>query len=59
MCPFGEEAEDPYEIYQEIISAKLQFPDYMKDKKAKRLMKKLLNPSPDARLGGSYANLKA
>ena len=28
--PFGEEAEDPYEIYQEILKKPLAFPNYMK-----------------------------
>ncbi len=57
-CPFGEEAEDPYEIYQEILSGKLEVPEYMKDQKALSMMKRLLNQQPEKRLGGSYANLK-
>ncbi len=38
MVPFGEEAEDPYEIYEEIIKKELQYPNYLKDKKSKKLM---------------------
>jgi cGMP-dependent protein kinase len=37
MCgyvPFGEEAEDPYEIYDEIVRTEISFPNYMSDKKA-------------------------
>jgi hypothetical protein len=35
MCgnlPYGEDAGDPYEIYEEIIKTKLRFPPFMKDK---------------------------
>ena len=61
MCgrvPFGEEAEDPYEIYEEIIRNPIVYPKYLKDKKARKLMEQLLSKIPDARLGGSYAILK-
>jgi cGMP-dependent protein kinase len=37
MCgfvPYAEEAEDPYEIYEEIIRKKIEFPEYMHDEKA-------------------------
>ena len=40
MVPFGEEAEDPYEIYEEIIKKDINYPPYLKDKKAKKLMGK-------------------
>ena len=33
--PFGEEAEDPFEIYKEIIKKPIQYPGYMADKTAK------------------------
>ena len=58
MVPFGEEAEDPYEIYEEIIKKPLVYPNYMKDKNAKKLMEQLLNKIPEIRLGSSYAALK-
>ena len=41
MCgkvPFGEEAEDPYEIYEEIFNTKLSYPAFCKDRKAKKFM---------------------
>ena len=42
MCgfvPFGEDAEDPYLIYDEIIKKdKLTYPTYFTDNKAKTLM---------------------
>jgi len=59
MVPFGEEAEDPYEIYEEIITKPIKYPSFLKDKKARRLMDQLINKIPDLRLGGSYAALKA
>lgn len=59
MVPFGEEAEDPYEIYEEVIKKPLMYPNYMKDKHAKKLMEQLLNKIPEIRMGSSYASLKA
>lgn len=59
MVPFGEEAEDPYEIYEEIIKKDITYPNYLKDKKAKKLMDQLLSRVPEVRLGGQYATLKA
>ena len=41
MCgsvPYAEEAEDPYEIYEQIIKNEFTFPNYVKDKKAKKLI---------------------
>jgi len=41
MCgyvPFGDDAEDPYEIYQEIVSKTIVYPNYMKDKNAMKLI---------------------
>ena len=59
MVPFGEEAEDPYEIHDEIMNMKLKYPSFLKDIKAKKLMDQLLNKIAEVRLGGSYAALKA
>ena len=59
MVPFGEEAEDPYEIYEEVIKKPLVYPNYVKDKHAKKLMEQLLNKIPEIRLGSSYAALKS
>jgi len=61
MCgkvPFGEDAEDPYDIYKEIISSSVKYPSHMKDVKAKKLMDQLLSKIPEARLGSSFASLK-
>eukprot|EP01017_Pseudomicrothorax_dubius_P020343 TRINITY_DN22216_c0_g1_i1.p1 TRINITY_DN22216_c0_g1~~TRINITY_DN22216_c0_g1_i1.p1 ORF type:complete len:235 (+),score=52.63 TRINITY_DN22216_c0_g1_i1:120-824(+) len=57
--PFGEEAEDPYAIYEEIIKNELKFPHFMKDKKARRFIEQLLSKVPEQRLGTSFAALKA
>jgi len=59
MVPFGEEAEDPYEIYEEIITKPIKYPSYLKDKRAKRIMDQLINKVAEVRLGGSFASLKA
>lgn len=62
LVPFGEELEDPYDVYQMIAVKQLEFPPYFmlrKNKVVKKLIEQLLNRSPDARLGGSYAALKA
>lgn len=57
MCgyvPFGEEAEDPYQIYEEIIKNEITFPTYVHDEMAKKLMQQLLSKTPEMRLGGSF-----
>ncbi|KRX11142.1 Protein kinase-like domain [Pseudocohnilembus persalinus] len=62
MCgavPYAEEAEDPFEIYEEIMSSEVKFPNWMKDKKGRRFIEQLLSKVPELRLGGSYAALKA
>jgi len=61
MCgnvPFGEDAEDPFDIYEEIIKSTIQFPIYIKDKNAKIFINQLLSKIPEMRLSGSYASLK-
>lgn len=62
MCgypPFGDNAEEPYEIYDEIMNKKLTIPGFVKDRKAKRLLEQLLSIIPEARSGGSFAVLKS
>lgn len=56
--PFGEEAEDPYEIYQEILKKPLTYPAYMKNATANSFITQLLSKTPEARLCGSYSSLK-
>lgn len=57
--PFGNKAEDPYEIYQLIMKKKLSFPSKMKDDNTKKFIRQLLNKNPEARIKGSIASLKA
>ena len=63
MVPFGEDFEDPYEVYQLIShNTTLKYPKYFDqnaNKNSKSMMEQLLNRIPEARLGGSYAALKA
>ena len=56
--PFGEDAEDPYEIYQEILKNPLSFPKHMRDPVSNSFVSQLLSKNPDSRLGGSYSDLK-
>ena len=57
--PFAEDVDDPYEIYEQIIKKTIQYPSFMKDKKAKKLIDQLLSKVPELRLGGSYHSLKS
>lgn len=57
--PFGEEAEDPFDIYQEIIKKNITYPPYMADKTAKSFIEQMMNKTPELRLGGSYTALKS
>jgi len=66
MCgylPFGEDCEDPYEVYRAISNSELKYPQNFlrnKDNKlAKEMIEQLLNRTPEARLGGSFAALRA
>jgi cGMP-dependent protein kinase len=37
--PFGEDSEDPFTIYEEIMNTeKILFPKFLKDEKAKKLL---------------------
>jgi cGMP-dependent protein kinase len=36
--PFAEDAEDPYDIYEEIIKRPLQFPNFVKSKYSRNIM---------------------
>jgi len=56
--PFAEDADDPYEIYEEIIKKQIIYPNFLKDKKARKIIDQMLNKVPELRLGGSYESLK-
>jgi cGMP-dependent protein kinase len=65
MCgaiPYGDDSDDPYEIYKSIMRTKVQFPEFFIKKtnfKAKEMIEQLLNKRPEARLGASFASLKS
>ena len=51
--PFGENSDDPLEIYESIINDRIKYPSNLIDEKARDLMEQLLNKhQPDSRLGG-------
>lgn len=59
--PYGEDCDDPFDIYQTIIDEPLCFPDNFfvpENRPTVMMIKQLLNRRPEARLGGSYAALK-
>ena len=58
FVPYGEEAEDPLQIYQEILKNPLKFPKHMKDSSINSFITLLLNKNPESRLSGSFNNLK-
>lgn len=63
MCggvPFGEEEEEPYNIYEKVIERKLTYPSFVDPKMpSKPMIEQLLNKNPAMRTGGSVANLKS
>jgi cGMP-dependent protein kinase len=49
MCgsvPFGENAEDPMDVYLAIINEKMIFPPFVKDKEFKNLINMMLSKNP-------------
>jgi cGMP-dependent protein kinase len=56
--PFGEDAEDPYEIYEEVLRNKLVYPAFYKNKLGKKLMEQLMSKLIEVRLGEGYHKLK-
>jgi cGMP-dependent protein kinase len=52
MCggvPFGENAEDPMDVYLSIINDKMVFPPFCKDHEFKSLMQQMLTKNPMSR----------
>lgn len=59
--PFGEEEEDPFEIYKLILAGKYNYPQYFltdENQLAKEFIDILLSKIPEARNNGSYTVLK-
>lgn len=62
QVPFGDSVDEPYDVYEAIVSEQLSFPEYFltpANKKAAKMIQQLLKRSPEQRTGGSYAKLKA
>ena len=62
MVPFGDDCEEPYDVYQHIVNSKQAFPSYFitdQNKKAAKMMQLLMKRAPEARHGGSYSIQKA
>uniref|UniRef100_A0A0G4IAZ1 Protein kinase domain-containing protein n=1 Tax=Chromera velia CCMP2878 TaxID=1169474 RepID=A0A0G4IAZ1_9ALVE len=61
MCgplPFGNDAEDQLEIFRDILTGKLVFPNYVTDNDAVNMMKRLLCRLPEVRIGCSINGYK-
>lgn len=55
ILPFGEELEEPFEIYQAILQTKLAFPDWIKPNiKSRSTIEHLLTKSSAARGDGAF-----
>lgn len=54
VLPFGDASESAYEIYEEIMQTELKFPEFLHDKKAKKIIEQLLSHNPSQRHGGSF-----
>lgn len=62
MCgylPFGDAADNAYEIYEEIMRNQLKFPEFMVDKRARKLVEQFLSHNPESRVDGSFDNIKS
>jgi cGMP-dependent protein kinase len=59
FLPFGDRTTTPYLIYEEIKKKEIKFPQTLQDNEAKKLIKQLLNRTPEVRLGGSFKSLKS
>ena len=59
QVPYGEEEEDPYEIYEAILDMELEYVNVdLANFPAKQFIEQLLNKLPEMRFGGSYETLK-
>lgn len=59
--PFGEEEEDPFEIYRLILKGDYEYPSYFMTEEndlARNFIDILLSNIPEARNNGSYAAMK-
>ncbi|CAG9330353.1 unnamed protein product [Blepharisma stoltei] len=58
--PFGNDEEEPYEIYEKILERRILFPPWLnKNVGVRSVIEQLLSKNPAMRHGGSIENLKA
>jgi cGMP-dependent protein kinase len=58
--PFGEDENDPYNIYEKVQEHRLIFPQWIDNKnKVKEFISQLLSKNPASRLRGSFEKLKS
>ena len=55
--PFGDNLEDPFNIYEEIIKSQIKYPRSI-DQNTKSILNRLLSKNVQARLGNGYDELK-
>ncbi|UKK01159.2 CGMP-dependent protein kinase [Theileria orientalis] len=56
--PFGNDAEDQIEIFRDILTGELKFPNYITDQDAINLIKRFLCRVPEVRIGSSINGYK-
>ena len=56
--PYGEDLDDPYDIYKEIQKGDISFPKFYKDTKGKDLIKRLLLKNPERRAVEKFSSIK-
>lgn len=50
--PFGQDLEDPKQVFQEILLAKVSFPEHFTNLTGKHLLRSLLRKNSQLRIGG-------
>lgn len=55
--PFGDNLDDPFGIYEEIIKSQIKFPRNI-DQNSKTFLNRLLNKNNQSRLGNGFEELK-
>ena len=58
LVPFGEDSDDPYEIYEHVVQKELTFPQYMNDPITRSLFEQMLTKQQEVRFSGSFTALK-
>ena len=56
--PFGDEDEDHYAVYQTIMTSRVKFPDFIRDKVLKKLIRQLMRKTAERRAKITFEFLK-